>query len=151
MAVLPSSGALSINDIAGVMGGTAPHSLSEYYRGGGLVPSTKTVTTTEGPSYAISGADYYWSWNNLNDYVFIWWADVRVYLGYLGASTVTVTIGDYTYTRGTIRVTLYLKNPEREEYQGEVSRSSSTTVNINGSVPTSGQISISNLYGAEKP
>lgn len=31
---------ISINTIVGEFGGTAPHSLSEYYRGGGLVPNT---------------------------------------------------------------------------------------------------------------
>lgn len=34
---LPSSGAISINSLVGEYGGSAPHSLSEYYRGGGLV------------------------------------------------------------------------------------------------------------------
>lgn len=37
---LPSSGPLSIQQIATEFGGTVPHSLSEYYRGGGLVPNT---------------------------------------------------------------------------------------------------------------
>jgi len=39
---LQSSGAISISDLATEFGGTAPHSLSEYYRGGGLVPDTAT-------------------------------------------------------------------------------------------------------------
>ena len=43
---LPSSGAISIGDLASEFGGSAPHSLSEYYRGGGLVPSTKQSTVT---------------------------------------------------------------------------------------------------------
>ena len=34
---LPSSGAISINSLVGEYGGSAPHSLSEYYKGGGLV------------------------------------------------------------------------------------------------------------------
>lgn len=34
---LPTSGPLSLQDIAGEFGGSAPHSLSEYYAGGGLV------------------------------------------------------------------------------------------------------------------
>mgnify|MGYP001242634811 CR=1 FL=1 len=43
---LPSSGAISIGDLASEFGGSAPHSLSEYYRGGSLVPSTKQSTVT---------------------------------------------------------------------------------------------------------
>ena len=40
---IPGPGvAISINTIVGEFGGTAPHSLSEYYRGGGLVPNTPT-------------------------------------------------------------------------------------------------------------
>ena len=34
---LPASGAISINSLVGEYGGSAPHSLSEYYKGGGLV------------------------------------------------------------------------------------------------------------------
>ena len=41
---LQASGTISISDLVTEFGGTAPHSLSEYYKGGGLVPSTKTVT-----------------------------------------------------------------------------------------------------------
>lgn len=37
---IPGPGvAISMNTIAGEFGGTVPHSLSEYYRGGGLVPN----------------------------------------------------------------------------------------------------------------
>ena len=36
---LQSSGAISLSNIAGEFGGSTPHSLSEYYRGGGLVQS----------------------------------------------------------------------------------------------------------------
>ena len=40
---IPGPGtAISINTIVAEFGGTAPHSLSEYYRGGGLVPNTPT-------------------------------------------------------------------------------------------------------------
>ena len=56
---LPSSGAISIGDLASEFGGSAPHSLSEYYRGGGLVPSTKqsTVTATS-TGYTQSGTNF---------------------------------------------------------------------------------------------
>ena len=148
MAVLPSSGALSINDIAGVMGGTAPHSLSEYYRGGGLVPSTKTVTVTEGP-YGTFTPDWYWTWSPDNVVVFIYWNGSLVYNDTPPFGTTSVTIGGYTYYRGS--VFSQATTEFGTDYWSYVSRTSSTTVNINGSVPTSGQISISNFYSAEKP
>lgn len=37
---LPSSGTISLQAIATEFGGSAPHAISEYYRGGGLVPNT---------------------------------------------------------------------------------------------------------------
>jgi hypothetical protein len=39
---LQSSGTICLDDLAAEFGGTAPHCLSEYYRGGGLVPDTAT-------------------------------------------------------------------------------------------------------------
>lgn len=40
---VPSSGPISVGaTLPGEFGGAAPHSMSEYYRGGGLVPNTGT-------------------------------------------------------------------------------------------------------------
>lgn len=55
---LQVSGAISILDIATEFGGSAPHSLSEYYRGGGLVPDTPTNSGVP-TSGAISLANFY--------------------------------------------------------------------------------------------
>ena len=55
---LPSSGTLTIQDIVNEFGGSAPHSLSEYYRGGSRVqnvPFNNGVPT----SGAISISDFY--------------------------------------------------------------------------------------------
>ena len=46
---LQSSGAISLSNIASEFGGSTPHSLSEYYRGGGLVPNhsnTNSIPTS---------------------------------------------------------------------------------------------------------
>ena len=43
---LQSSGPISINNIATEFGGTVPHAISEYYKGGGLVPSTISEAVT---------------------------------------------------------------------------------------------------------
>lgn len=48
MPAIPSSGAISLSDFATEFGGTAPHSLSEYYRDGGNVPSNNTNVPTSG-------------------------------------------------------------------------------------------------------
>jgi hypothetical protein len=79
---LPSSGPLSIEDIANEFGGTAPHSLSEYYRGGSLVPDS-SLTQSIPTSGLINVSDFYgttnyttleilgqvtWVQNSTNDY-----------------------------------------------------------------------------------
>lgn len=43
---LQASGTISLANIAGEFGGSAPHSMSEYYRGGAHVPTTLTNTVT---------------------------------------------------------------------------------------------------------
>lgn len=55
---LQTSGAISILNLVSEFGGTAPHSLSEYYRGGSLVPDTPTNSGVP-TSGAISLTDFY--------------------------------------------------------------------------------------------
>lgn len=150
MATLPSSGAISLNDIQNVMGGTNPISMSEYYRGGAYVPATKTVTVNEGPSYqlgAVGGANaYYWLDRTGTNTELIYWNAIVTSKGptitaTAPAGATSVTVSGITYTRGAFVAS--------SRY--EISRSFQSTTNINTNVPTSGTISISNFYGAEKP
>ena len=62
---LPSSGVLTLNDIQTEFGGTNPIGLSEYYRGGGLVPDTagNAGIPTSG---VISVTDFYGSANSIS-------------------------------------------------------------------------------------
>ena len=62
---LPSSGVLTLDDIQTEFGGTNPIDLSDYYRGGGLVPNSgpNAAIPTSG---AISVSDFYGSANLLN-------------------------------------------------------------------------------------
>ena len=53
---LPSSGTITIAQIATEFGGDAPHSLSEYYRGGSYTTSNNTSVPTSG---AIAMSDFY--------------------------------------------------------------------------------------------
>lgn len=57
---LPASGAISMTMIREEFGGAAPDSISEYYRGGGLVPNTPQNAGIP-TSGAISFADFYGS------------------------------------------------------------------------------------------
>lgn len=57
---LPTSGPLSLSDIQGEFGGSNPISLSEYYAGGGLVPSGTSGTNGPVPtSGTISISSFY--------------------------------------------------------------------------------------------
>jgi len=59
---LPSSGTISISQIVTEFGGSAPHSLSEYYRNGGLVSSNNTSVPTSG---TISMSNFYGAVNEI--------------------------------------------------------------------------------------
>lgn len=61
---LPSSGVLTLNDIQTEFGGTNPIDLSEYYRGGGLVPDSP-LNAAIPTSGVISVSDFYGSANLL--------------------------------------------------------------------------------------
>lgn len=57
---LPTSGPLTLSDIQGEFGGSNPISLSEYYAGGGLVPSGTSGTNGPVPtSGTISISNFY--------------------------------------------------------------------------------------------
>lgn len=55
---LQASGAISLNDIAGEFGGSVPHSINEYYRGGGLVPDSSANSSIP-TSGTISFSQFY--------------------------------------------------------------------------------------------
>ena len=67
-----------------------------------------------------------------------------------GNTTITsYTAGGYTYYRGTLGFSISSKLFSSFYYG--VYREGSSTVSINTGVPSSGTISIANLYGAENP
>lgn len=58
-----SSGPISIQDIVNEFGGTEPHSLDEYYRGGSRVPNVSPENANVPSSGAISLEDFYGAQN----------------------------------------------------------------------------------------
>ena len=64
---LQASGAITLADIAAEFGGSTPHSLSEYYRGGTYV-GDHAGTTTIPTSGAIDFADFYSTYDFVADY-----------------------------------------------------------------------------------
>jgi hypothetical protein len=154
MPFLQSSGAISLANIQTTMGGASPASINEYYRGGAYVPSSKTVTVrepTSGEYYNYPSVPYTW-WENVYTpftYVTVRWPGAEFYPG-TDINITSATSGGYTYFRGSYRTTV--SDPYGGGYNlYGVYRESSSTTSINTSVPSSGTISISQFYGAEKP
>jgi len=56
---LPSSGAISLSAIQTEFGGANPIGLSEYYRGGGIIPATTSFNTTIPTSGLITFSNFY--------------------------------------------------------------------------------------------
>ena len=72
-----SSGLIRLSgDIVAEFGGSAPHALSEYYRGAGLVTSGNTNVPTSG---SVSFSDFYGTTATIN-------RDIRVQMSHAGAS-----------------------------------------------------------------
>lgn len=77
MAIPGPGTAISINTIVGEFGGTVPHSISEYYRGGGLVPNTPGNASVP-TSGAIALGNFYGTANR-NAYTLTISADTQNY------------------------------------------------------------------------
>jgi hypothetical protein len=118
--------------------------MSNYYRGGPYVPTTRTVVNSEGPYYV--GGEYLWRVSGSN--VTIFWAAALITEGGYGAATTSISYGGYLYVRGAyVSGSGTFFNP----LNYYVSRQTSSTVTINTGVPSSGTLYISQLYGAANP
>jgi len=84
---LPSSGLIRLSDIQTEFGGSNPVSLSEYYRGGGLVPDF-SVNDGVPTSGAIGLSDFYGAQNALS-YSVVRTADIST----SGITSATLSIG----------------------------------------------------------
>jgi hypothetical protein len=133
--------AYNLANVQAALGGANPISMSEYYRGGPYVPTTGTTTVTEGPFYQFG----VYEWQESSGYLYIFWAGTLVYStpSYSGATSIAV--GSTTYFRGAFVTSFFGTN----KYQ--VSRQYPSTISINTGVPSSGTISIAQLYGARNP
>ena len=143
MPFLPSSGPLSINDIRNLFGGPGSPSMANYYRGGAYIPATKTVNiTVREPASGVYGPDgsFLYVWDN-DGFTQVFWGG-RIF-DQRGAFT-SVTIGSFTYFPAYLPVPAFDIGVFRT-YPSSVQQA------INTGIPGSGQISISQFYGAEKP
>jgi hypothetical protein len=143
----------NLANVQSALGGSNPISMSEYYRGGPYVPTTRNVTVREpssGDSYARGSTD--WAVINSSG-TSLYWGGPFVASAF-GAGTTSLVRDGYTYYRGGYRET----TSEGNSYYGfftlvhyAVYRTYGSTASINTGVPSSGAISISQLYGAANP
>jgi hypothetical protein len=172
MANLQSSGAISIANIKNLFGGPASPSFANYYRGGSYIPSTKTVSTLVieptgladtryGVTPVLRNGSWYlehmykgvWFITNTNLHT-LWWNDSRFVTSVSGLGT-SYSYGGYTYYMSSVSWTSQFSTSCYcyQWYAYGIRRTSggSSTVSINTGIPSSGQISMNQFYGAEKP
>jgi hypothetical protein len=146
--------AYNMASIQSALGGSNPISLSEYYRGGPYVPTTASSvvrTPASGDYYDIYSANYYY-WNGPNPAYAgtggIGWNGV--FITSIASGVTSYTSGSTTYYRGSFRQIFYGCCSPDTWFWG-VYTIGNVSVSINTSVPSSGTISISQLYGARNP
>jgi hypothetical protein len=116
--------------------------MSEYYRGGPYVPATRTTIVTEGPTYARDSYCFRYT-SNFNT-TYIYWGGL---IGSVAGNVSSFSSGGVTYSRGAFaESTSFGLNTYYY-----ISRQYPSTVSINTGVPSSGTISIAQLYGATNP
>jgi hypothetical protein len=147
----------NLANVQAALGGANPISMSEYYRGGAYVPTSRTTTVREpasGSTYINGGFfaanNHYWVYASDGSYLGIAFnSRDPIYNGTGFAST--VTSGGYTYYRDTFQTMGSNIYTGVTYYYHAVYRTSTGTSSINTGVPSSGAISISQLYGAANP
>lgn len=152
MAKLQTSGPISIGDIKNLFGGPASPSMANYYRGGSYIPSHRLVWVmtrepTSGWAYSASPATY---WKQEGGWNYVYWNGEWRGNFDGGSSVTSITLAGVTWYRGalvtqsgTFPNIIYYYQTYRTFYRA-------TEVPINTGIPTSGQISLSQFYGAEQ-
>lgn len=148
---LQTSGAISLGNLQTEYGGANPISISEYYRGQGLVPYDISSTTNEPASgfyYSTYSPTYYWYRSGGGSYWYsatIYWNSANI--GSPGTSATSATYGGWTYYKGTVNT---INNYVYEYAQIRRSQTTVTPVNTNVTGVIGNTISLSNFYGGRK-
>ena len=158
---LQTSGAISFSQMQSEFGGANPISLSEYYKNGSYVPSTVGGAAGSWGSYTTS-ANYFYNMHNISN------IGVNYWVVYANGSTTAVgtnltldsnnrvVIGSYEYERAATAHTFYVPSGKTSAGQDSYysyhyrKRTASTSVTVNANIPTSGVISMNNMYGGRK-
>jgi hypothetical protein len=158
---LQTSGAISFSQMQTEFGGANPISLSEYYKNGSYVPSTVGGAAGSWNSYTTN-TNYYYNMQNITNIGVNYWivyangSQTALGTNLTLDSNNRVVIGTYEYERAATAHTFYV--PSGKTSAGQDSyfsyhyrrRTASTSVTVNANIPTSGVISMNNMYGGRK-
>jgi hypothetical protein len=145
----------NLANVQAALGGANPISMSEYYRGGPYVPVNRTVGYT---AREPASGDTFITYPNTTDwaetsdgYYVVRWYGTQIFTGFVGPTSYTRS--GVTYFRGTYRFQSTGSKSNVVTYFYGIYRTypSSYQQAINTGVPSSGTISISQLYGAANP
>ena len=176
---LQTSGSISLSELASEFGGSAPHSLSEYYRGGANVPTTITTgvpagnfsafqfntTGATGSTGTITSVNYFWKVQLFSSSV-VWNGVTKPNLN--SHDSPTVVFGPHTdtsfpsndgfeYERGSLvgNFVIAATSPGFT-FSANLYRvrrrqvATETSTTVNTGIPSSGQVSLTDFYGGRK-
>ena len=149
--------AYNMSNIQSALGGSNPIGLNEYYRGGPYVPTTGGSFTRQpasGQYYSTATpGTYVWAVitvpSTSSGEIIANWNDTLPTPGPGPGATSFTSSDGWTYFKGTYVTTTVGKIFTTDDYG--IYRSQGSTIAINTGVPSSGTISIANLYGAQNP
>jgi len=152
---LQTSGAISFSQMQTEFGGANPIALSEYYKNGSYVPSTIGGPAGSWGSYITPTTTYRWQvlWNGPTLLsVQLKWNGTVVY-STTTQSNANLTqfngVSSYDYGRGTLYSTSggTKESPITTKLYKIRRRTTASSQTVNASIPTSGTISMNNMYG----
>lgn len=166
---LQASGAISLANIAGEFGGTVPHSINEYYKNGGRVPSSLTSSTvaygawsaysfqaltlgggTPDPANVDTGVVFAYTSGILSGTA---WYTSGVYRGSTSGISLSILDGSgdgFELQRGAVVGSTVGSGSTEYVFYNVRGRSVDTTtssITVNANVPTSGAIDFNDFYG----
>ena len=152
---LQTSGVIDFGQLQSEFGGSNPIGINEYYRGGSYVPSTIGGPAGSWGSYITPTTTYRWQvlWSGSSLLsVQLKWNGTTVY-STTTQSNANLTqfsgVSGYDYGRGTLYSTSggNKNDPFTTKLYKIRRRTTASSQTVNASIPTSGTISMNNMYG----
>ena len=138
---LQASGTIGVNDLVTEYGGTAPHAMSEYYRGTTLCLTSVTAAQTVYENGAYSNNTHYAKTTEFDDATWNgsrarWYGSILYYNRYNGGMP-NFSYGGWTYYRNG------------NGFSNGIGRyqTQNVTTQKNVNVPSSGTLSLTHFYG----